>query len=205
MADILDDTEQQDELLDMEKMLAEKKKKKKNPKKTENLEKGTLEKKDYTYIELLERLYSQLQKNNPIQVNKKQCSIPTPQISKFSRKIMLANFMAICNAIHRQPDHLMAFILTELSTEGNLDGNKRLLIKGKFAQNQIESILMKYMTEYVMCNICRVPDTSLTRDPITRLYFVDCDSCKSKRSVAPIKTGFHATSRTDRKNIKKIN
>ena len=202
MADILDDTEQQDELVDIEKMLAGKKKKKKNPKNTE-IENQVTVNKEHTYMELLDRLYERFYQNNPNITKNKQCSVPTPQISKFSRKIVLSNFTAICNAIHRQPDHLMAFILTELSTDGNLDGNKRLIIKGKFAQNQIESILIKYMTEYVMCNVCRVTNTMLLRDPMTRLYFVDCESCKSKRSVMPIKTGFHATSRVDRKNIKK--
>ena len=48
----------------------------------------------------------------------------------------------------------------------------------------------------------RNPETSLTRDSVTRLYFIQCESCGSRRSVAPIKTGFHATNRTDRRKVK---
>ena len=48
----------------------------------------------------------------------------------------------------------------------------------------------------------RNPETSLTRDSVTRLYFIQCESCGSRRSVAPIKTGFHATMRTDRRKVK---
>lgn len=50
--------------------------------------------------------------------------------------------------------------------------------------------------------MCRNPETSLTRDSVTRLYFIQCESCGSRRSVAPIKTGFHATMRTDRRKVK---
>lgn len=62
--------------------------------------------------------------------------------------------------------------------------------------------LVLRLVEYVSCNMCRNPETSLTRDSVTRLYFIQCESCGSRRSVAPIKTGFHATMRTDRRKVK---
>ena len=67
------------------------------------------------------------------------------------------------------------------------------------APKQIESLLKKYIVEYVTCHMCRSPGTVLSRDSVTRLYFVKCETCKSTRSVAPIKAGFHATSRADRR------
>ncbi len=57
--------------------------------------------------------------------------------------------------------------------------------------------------EYVTCHMCRNPETSLTRDSVTRLYFIQCESCGSRRSVAPIKSGFHAHTRADRRALKK--
>ncbi len=56
--------------------------------------------------------------------------------------------------------------------------------------------------EYVTCHMCRNPETTLSRDSMTRLYFLKCESCSSTRSVAPIKSGFHATSRADRRAAK---
>lgn len=56
--------------------------------------------------------------------------------------------------------------------------------------------------EYVSCSMCRNPETTLTRDSVTRLYFIQCESCNSRRSVAPIKTGFHATNKVDRRKAK---
>ncbi|KAJ5111323.1 eukaryotic translation initiation factor 2 subunit beta [Penicillium argentinense] len=43
--------------------------------------------------------------------------------------------------------------------------------------------------EYVTCKTCRSPDTELNKGE-NRLYFVTCNSCGSRRSVAAIKTGF---------------
>jgi len=45
-------------------------------------------------------------------------------------------------------------------------------------------------------------DTEMTRDHITRLYFVACKDCGSQRSVATIKAGFHATARGERKKAR---
>lgn len=56
--------------------------------------------------------------------------------------------------------------------------------------------------EYVVCQMCRNFNTSLTRDSVSRLYFVSCHDCGSSRSVAPIKAGFHAQTRADRRALR---
>ena len=38
----------------------------------------------------------------------------------------------------------------------------------------IESLLRKYIVEYVTCQMCRSPNTTLTRDSVSRLFFVHC-------------------------------
>ena len=50
-------------------------------------------------------------------------------------------------------------------------------------QNQIESIFKKYICNYVSCHMCQTHDTILIKDQITRIYFLQCDLCGSKRSV----------------------
>lgn len=44
--------------------------------------------------------------------------------------------------------------------------------------------------EYVTCHTCRSPDTILQKE--TRLFFIQCETCGSRRSVASIKSGFQA-------------
>merc|ERR1712157_653242 len=51
----------------------------------------------------------------------------------------------------------------ELGTEGSIDGNQRLVIRGKYVPKYIESLLRKYILEYVTCQMCRSPNTELTK------------------------------------------
>ncbi|PRQ34840.1 putative translation initiation factor 2, beta subunit [Rosa chinensis] len=98
--------------------------------------------------------------------------------------------------MHRQPDHVMAFLLAELGTSGSLDGQQRLVVKGRFAPKNFEGILRRYVNEYVICIGCKSPDTILSKE--NRLFFLRCEKCGSGRSVAPIKAGFVA--RVGRRN-----
>lgn len=50
--------------------------------------------------------------------------------------------------MHRQPDHVMAFLLAELGTSGSLDGQQRLVVKGRFAPKNFEGILRRYISKY---------------------------------------------------------
>jgi translation initiation factor 2 subunit 2 len=159
------------------------------------------EERDYTYMELLERVFALLRDKNPNLTVRKRHVMPPPQLVRVgTRRTMWANFAQICQLMHRSIEHVMSFLLAELGTEGSIDGNQRLIIKDRFQPKQIESLLKKYIIEYVTCHMCRNPETTLTRDSLTRLYFIQCEFCQSTRSVAPIKSGFHATMRTDRRN-----
>ncbi|CAN0417297.1 unnamed protein product, partial [Laminaria digitata] len=113
-----------------------------------------------------------------------------------------ANFQDICQLMKRQPEHVFSFVVAELGTEGSIDGNQRLVLRGKYVPKYIESLLRKYIVEYVTCQMCRSPNTTLTRDPVSRLFFVHCQDCGSSRSVAPIRSGFHAQTRADRRALR---
>lgn len=89
------------------------------------------------------------------------------------------------------------------TAEGSIDGNQRLVIRGKYVPKYIESLLRKYITEYVTCKMCRSASTQLTKDTVSRLFFCHCKGCGSSRSVAPIRSGYHAATRADRRAAKK--
>lgn len=42
---------------------------------------------------------------------------------------------------------MQAFLLTELGTSGSVDAANQLIIKGRFQQKQIESVLRKYISK----------------------------------------------------------
>ncbi|XP_071176832.1 eukaryotic translation initiation factor 2 subunit 2-like isoform X1 [Mytilus edulis] len=148
---------------------------------------------DYTYDELLTRVFDIIREKNPDMVTgeKKKFVMRPPQVLKVgTRKSSFANFADICRLLHRQPKHVLAFLLAELGTSGSVDGNNQLIIKGKYNQKQIENVLRRYIKEYVTCHTCRSPDTLLQKD--TRLFFLQCETCGSRCSVASIKSGFQA-------------
>lgn len=148
---------------------------------------------DYTYEELLSRVFNIMREKNPDMVagEKRKFVMKPPQVVRVgTKKTSFVNFTDICKLLHRQPKHLLAFLLAELGTSGSIDGNNQLVIKGRFQQKQIENVLRRYIKEYVTCHTCRSPDTILQKD--TRLYFLQCETCHSRCSVASIKTGFQA-------------
>lgn len=148
---------------------------------------------DYTYDELLERVFDIMREKNPSMVSgkKQKFIMRPPQVVRIgTKKTSFANFTEICRTLHRQPKHLLDFLLAELGTSGSVDGNSQLIIKGRFQQKQIENVLRRYIKEYVTCHTCRSPDTILQKD--TRLFFLQCETCGSRCSVASIKSGFQA-------------
>uniref|UniRef100_A0A1B6F6B7 Eukaryotic translation initiation factor 2 subunit 2 n=1 Tax=Cuerna arida TaxID=1464854 RepID=A0A1B6F6B7_9HEMI len=148
---------------------------------------------DYTYDELLTRVFDIMRDKNPDMVagKKQKFVMRPPQVVRIgTKKTSFANFTEICKTLHRQPKHLLDFLLAELGTSGSVDGNSQLIIKGRFQQKQIENVLRRYIKEYVTCHTCRSPDTILQKD--TRLFFLQCETCGSRCSVASIKSGFQA-------------
>ncbi|KAL1936613.1 hypothetical protein VTP01DRAFT_747 [Rhizomucor pusillus] len=157
---------------------------------------------DYNYEELLSRVFKILRQNNPeLAGEKKRYTIVPPSIHREgNKKTIFANVADICKRLHRQPEHVIQFLFAELGTNGSVDGAQRLVIKGRFQQKQIENVLRRYIVEYVTCKTCKCPDTILTKD--NRLYFVQCESCGSTRSVSAIKTGFKAQTKEDRRALR---
>lgn len=147
-----------------------------------------------SYPQLLGRFFTLLHSHHPdlASSGSKSYKIPPPQcLREGNRKTIFANIAEICKRMKRSDEHVTQFLFAELGTNGSVDGSRRLVIKGRFQQKQIENVLRRYIVEYVTCKTCRSPDTELNKGE-NRLYFVTCNSCGSRRSVTAIKTGFSA-------------
>jgi len=158
---------------------------------------------EYTYEELLSRVFDIMRAKNPnmVEGGKRKFVMKPPQVVRVgTKRTSFVNFTDICKILHRQPKHLLAFLLAELGTSGTVDGTNQLIIKGKFQQKHIENVLKRYIKEYVTCHTCRSPETILHKE--TRLFFLQCETCGSRCSVTSIKSGFQAvtTKRARMKN-----
>lgn len=146
------------------------------------------------YPLLLDRFFALLNHYNPdiLSSGSKSYKIPPPQcLREGNKKTIFANISEICKRMKRSDDHVIQFLFAELGTSGSVDGSKRLVIKGRFQQKQIENVLRRYIVEYVTCKTCKSGSTLLERGE-NRLYFIQCQQCQSRRSVTAIKSGFSA-------------
>lgn len=154
---------------------------------------------DYSYTELLARIYDTIiADKGGIEGGKGKKSIEPPEVGKIgTKKVKWANFVSNCRSISRKPEHVLEFVLTELGTTGSLDGQNKFIIKGRFSSKQLESVLAKYIKEYVACSTCRFLNTELKRE--NRILFKVCKDCGASSSVSSIRQGFRV--QTKRKRV----
>jgi len=148
------------------------------------------------FEDLLSRFFTILRKNNPELAGERSGTkfrIPPPICQREgNKKTAFANVQEISEKLQRSPEHLISYLFAELGTSGSVDGQKRLIIKGRFQPKQLENVLRRYIIEYVTCKTCKSINTQLKKESSNRLFFLVCNSCGSTRSVSSIKTGFTA-------------
>lgn len=108
------------------------------------------ETKSIGYSMLLQRFFSQLAQKNPDHSlsGTKSYKIPPPQcMREGNRKTVFANIADICKRMKRTEEHVTAYLFAELGTSGSVDGSRRLVIKGRFQQKQIENVVRKYISK----------------------------------------------------------
>lgn len=100
------------------------------------------------YPLLLSRFFTLLNQFNPdiLSSGSKSYKIPPPQcLREGNKKTIFANIAEICKRMKRNDEHVTQFLFAELGTSGSVDGSKRLVIKGRFQQKQIENVLRRYI------------------------------------------------------------
>ena len=103
------------------------------------------------YPLLLNRFFVVLQNYHPdlFATGSKSHKIPPPQcLREGNKKTIFANIADICKRMKRQDEHVTQFLFAELGTNGSVDGSRRLVIKGRFQQKQIENVLRRYIGAY---------------------------------------------------------
>ena len=104
--------------------------------------------------------FSLIQSHHPDMLSSgtKSYKIPPPQcLREGNRRTIFANIADICKRMKRSDDHVMQFLFAELGTSGSVDGSRRLVIKGRFQQKQIENVLRRYIgRSRVLCGFLTI-------------------------------------------------
>ena len=106
-----------------------------------------------SYPLLLTRFFTILQNHHPdlLSSGSKSYKIPPPQcLREGNKKTIFANIAEICKRMKRTDEHVTQFLFAELGTNGSVDGSRRLVIKGRFQQKQIENVLRRYIGKFVI-------------------------------------------------------
>ncbi len=110
--------------------------------------------------------------------------VPGPDIVYEGKTTILRNFEDIVQAIRRDPDMVLTYLLRELGTAGSLDG-RRVVFKSKVTPQNVEERIKSYVDAYVICQECGRPDTRLVKEG--RIAMLECDACGARRPVKAVK------------------
>src|SRR4030043_592339 len=129
------------------------------------------------YEQLLNEAYGKVKR---VESNGDRFEIPKIEGHIEGKKTILTNFLQIASYIRRSPEHFQKFILKELATSGQREGD-RLVLNNKIPSAKINAKIEEYVKEFVICRECGKPDTELIKE--NRLNFIRCLACGAKHPV----------------------
>jgi translation initiation factor 2 subunit 2 len=107
--------------------------------------------------------------------------VPDPEGQTDGAFTRLTNLEAIAKALSRDPEHIHSSIQRDLGTNGQFDGSTARY-NGSFSVADFQGAIDAYVTEFVTCSECGLPDTKLvTEDGVDMLR---CEACGAFRPVA---------------------
>jgi len=131
----------------------------------------------YDYEELLKRARSQIP---DVSSKQERRELPRLRQSIIGMRTIVYNFKEIADALNRNPQHLLKYLTREMATAATMQ-ESRVIFQGKFSQETLGRLIQRYMENFVLCPICKLPDTKIVKEK--RLSFLVCEACGAKSSV----------------------
>jgi len=132
---------------------------------------------EQNYEQLLNEAYKKIKK---VEGSSERFEIPRVEGHFEGKKTIITNFFQIASYIRRNPEHFQKFMLKELATSGQKEG-ERLMLNNKIPSEKINQKIEQYVKEFVLCRECGKPDTELVKQD--RFSFIHCLACGAKHSV----------------------
>ena len=131
----------------------------------------------YDYNKLLKKVRDNIA-SKP--VSDDRFKLPKVEIFYEGNTSVIKNFDRISDAVNREPDEILKYLLGGLGTAGERSGS-RVIFQGKIPANNIQLKLKDYIDAYVICSECGKPDTHLVKKG--RNVMVRCDACGAIRPL----------------------
>ena len=132
---------------------------------------------EYDYEELLKRARSQIPE---VASKHERLELPRLHHSVIGMRTIIYNFKEVADALNRDPQHLLKYLSREMATAASMQ-ESRIVFQGKFSPDTFQRLIQRYMESFVVCPVCKLPDTKIVKEK--RLSFLVCDACGAKSSV----------------------
>jgi len=131
----------------------------------------------YDYEKLLKRARDQLPE---MTTKRERLELPKLSYARIGMRTVIFNFKEVADALNRDPSHLLKYMTGEMATAATIQGS-RVIFQGKFLEDTFHRIMDRYMEVFVVCPVCKRPDTKIVKEK--RLSFLMCSACGAKSSI----------------------
>ncbi|MCL4404660.1 MAG: translation initiation factor IF-2 subunit beta [Candidatus Marsarchaeota archaeon] len=130
---------------------------------------------DKEYMELLDRAFSKLPS---LEAEKSDFVIPKVESMIQGNKTTIRNIASIADKARRKVEDIARYLSKEFGVPTSME-EQRLVLTGKFSQEQLDKEMLKYFETYVICRECHKPDTHLENAGRGMLMLV-CEACGAR-------------------------
>jgi translation initiation factor 2 subunit 2 len=131
----------------------------------------------FNYDDLLKRACDQMPQ---VSEKRERLELPRLYMNTVGMRTIISNFKEISDALDRDPQHVIKFLTREMATAATFH-DSRAIFQGKFQRDSFERLLQRYLEGYVVCPVCKRPDTKIVKEK--RLSFLVCNACGAKSSI----------------------
>ena len=133
------------------------------------------------YEKMLDSVYKELPEKAK---EKSRFKMPTFESFIQGKETIIKNYTSVVGALRRKPEHVTKYLSKELATVATPD-DARLVLKGRFREEDLNKKLMNYAKTYVLCDECGKPDTEIVVQDKVR--FLRCEACGARAPIPVIK------------------
>jgi translation initiation factor 2 subunit 2 len=133
---------------------------------------------DEEYLRLLDRAISQMP---TLSQGRGDFVIPKVEAITQGSKTIVSNILAVAEKARRKPEEIAKYLSRELGVPTGIEG-QRLMINGKFKNEELDNKVTRYFEIYVVCRECHKPDSHIESAGRGMLYFV-CEACGARYGV----------------------
>src|SRR5713101_8988600 len=105
--------------------------------------------------------------------------LPIAMVQIIGQRTIVVNFSDVVDRLNRDPHHVLKYLAKEMATAGSFEAGKGYF-EGKFSQQTINRLIEVYTSRFVICPVCKRPDTKVEKRE--RLSFLVCEACGARSS-----------------------